>query len=102
MNGFDAMLLQRPEPFTDESLESYLIRVANKNGYERPDRFLSALKRFLYDIDSDTFSTFPTDIRRIHPCFSRTNSKSRIKALHQISQLTFTEAGNFLSDFCAL
>ncbi|CAM3161845.1 Uncharacterised protein [Vibrio fluvialis] len=28
------MLLQRPKPQVDESLESYLIRVANNNGYE--------------------------------------------------------------------
>ncbi|OEE86928.1 hypothetical protein BCT71_05365 [Vibrio sp. 10N.261.51.A7] len=28
------MFLQRPKPHNDETLESFLIRVANKNGYE--------------------------------------------------------------------
>lgn len=37
------MLLQRPKPFEDESLESYLIRIANRNSYQDVDRFLSAL-----------------------------------------------------------
>ncbi|MCG6368745.1 TniQ family protein, partial [Vibrio fluvialis] len=41
------MLLQRPKPFEDESLESYLIRIANRNGYQDVDRFLSALKHYL-------------------------------------------------------
>ncbi|WP_234911915.1 TniQ family protein, partial [Vibrio anguillarum] len=28
------MFLQRPKPYSDESLESFFIRVANKNGYD--------------------------------------------------------------------
>lgn len=41
------MFLQRPKPYSDESLESFFIRVANKNGYDDVHRFLEATKRFL-------------------------------------------------------
>ncbi|MEH6532289.1 MAG: hypothetical protein V7735_13245 [Photobacterium frigidiphilum] len=45
------MFLQRPKPHNDETLESFLIRVANKNGYENVHRFLMATKRYLQNID---------------------------------------------------
>ncbi len=90
------MLLQPPKPFEDESLESYLIRIANKNGYQDFDRFLSALKHYLCDGDSERFSSFPTDIRRINPYSSKHSSAARSHALHQISQLTFTEPVDLL------
>ncbi|HHC7267606.1 TPA: TniQ family protein [Vibrio parahaemolyticus] len=90
------MLLQRPKPFEDESLESYLIRIANRNGYQDVDRFLSALKHYLCDGDSEKFSSFPTDIRRINPYSSKHSSAARSHALHQISQLTFTEPVDLL------
>jgi hypothetical protein len=90
------MLLQRPKPHADESLESYLIRVANKNGYENINRFLMALKSYLCDIDSKRFASFPTDIKRIHPYSSQRSSAARSHALQHISQLTFTETADLL------
>lgn len=90
------MLLQRPKPHSDESLESYLIRVANKNGYESTGRFLISLKSYLCDIDSHRFASFPTDIRLIHPYSSQRSSSPRSHALQHISQLTFTEAPELL------
>ncbi|MHA2936673.1 TniQ family protein [Vibrio sp. RC27] len=91
------MFLQRPKPFPDESLESFFIRVANKNGYQDVHRFLYALKNYLLDVDSDKYDTFPTDIKLINPCHSKSNSTSRIHALQAISQLTFNVPGDVLS-----
>ncbi|MHA2940400.1 TniQ family protein [Vibrio sp. RC27] len=91
------MFLQRPKPFPDESLESYFIRVANKNGYQDVHRFLYALKNYLLDIDSDKYDTFPTDIKLINPCHSKNHSTSRTHALQAISQLTFNVPGDVLS-----
>ncbi|AMF93042.1 TniQ family protein [Vibrio fluvialis] len=90
------MLLQRPKPQADESLESYLIRVANNNGYENINRFLVALKHYLCHIDSKRFTTFPTDIRQINPSSSQRSSAARSHALQYISQLTFTETADLL------
>nr|WP_319556684.1 TniQ family protein [uncultured Vibrio sp.] len=90
------MLLQRPKPYPDESLESFFIRVANKNGYSDVHRFLVAVKRYLLDIDPTKFQTFPTDICRINPYSSNKHSSSRTHALHQFSQLTFNEPANLL------
>lgn len=39
------MFLKRPTPHNNESLESFFIRVANKNGYDDVHRFLEATKR---------------------------------------------------------
>lgn len=91
------MLLQRPKPHSDESLESYLIRVANKNGYENINRFLAAIKSYLCDIDTKQYSSFPTEIHKIHPYSSLYNSGARSHALQHISQLTFTETTDLLS-----
>lgn len=33
------MLLLRPSPYPDESLESFVTRIANKNGYDDVQRF---------------------------------------------------------------
>ncbi|OLQ72983.1 hypothetical protein BIT28_07350 [Photobacterium proteolyticum] len=90
------MFLQRPTPHADESLESFLIRVANANGYSDVYRFLVATKRYLEDIDSSKYQTFPTDIRRINPCSSKVNSGPRSEALLKISQMTFNETGLLL------
>ncbi|SNX49866.1 hypothetical protein VTH8203_03514 [Vibrio thalassae] len=67
------MFLQRPKPYRDESLESFFIRVANKNGYDDVHRFLEATKRFLQDIDHNGYQTFPTNIAKINP-YSAKNS----------------------------
>ncbi|ROV57936.1 hypothetical protein EGH82_20795 [Vibrio ponticus] len=91
------MFLQRPKPFDDESLESFFIRVASKNGYDDIHRFLIAIKRFLNDQNNDIFATFPIDLKRINPYSSRNNSGTRIAALHKIALMTFNEQAEILS-----
>nr|WP_255555469.1 TniQ family protein [Enterovibrio paralichthyis] len=88
--------MQRPSPHSDESLENFFIRVANRNGYEKVDRFLLATKRYLLSVDQRRYQTFPTDICRINPCSSQQNSSSRTSALHQLSQMTFNEKTEIL------
>lgn len=90
------MLLQRPKPYPDESLESFFIRVANKNGYEDIQRFLEALKRFLQGKKTRKFQTFPTDICKINPYSSKNHSTARTNALHELSHMTFNEPANLL------
>ncbi|WP_219582734.1 TniQ family protein, partial [Vibrio parahaemolyticus] len=90
------MLLQRPKSYPDESLESFFIRVANKNGYNDVHWFLVAVKRYLLDIDPRKFQTFPTDICCINPYSSKKHSISRTHALHHLSQLTFNEPVDLL------
>lgn len=88
------MFLQRPAPYRDESLESFFIRVANKNGYEDIHRFLMATKHFLQDINHSEFHTFPTDIAKINPSSSKNSSSARTAALLKISQMTFNTPTN--------
>ncbi|MPW29680.1 hypothetical protein F9L16_11845 [Agarivorans sp. B2Z047] len=90
------MFLQRPKPYSDESLESFFIRVANKNGYSDVHRFLEATKRFLQDIDHHGYQTFPTDIEKINPCSAKNSSSARTASLLKLAQLTFNEPPELL------
>ncbi|WP_143694124.1 TniQ family protein [Vibrio rotiferianus] len=85
------MFLQRPKPYSDESLESFFIRVANKNGYSDVHRFLEATKRFLQDIDHNAYQTFPINIAKINPCSAKNSSSARTASLLKLAQLTFNE-----------
>jgi len=85
------MLLKRPSPHNDETLESYLIRVANENGDEHIKPFLTKLKRYLCDIDERRFSSLPTDIAVFNPCHSKQSSASRTHAIRALSHLVFKE-----------
>ncbi|MDK9755876.1 TniQ family protein [Vibrio sp. D173a] len=90
------MFLQRPKPYSDESLESFFIRVANKNGYSDVHRFLEATKRFLQDIDHTGYQTFPTDIEKINPCSAKNSSSARTASFLKLAQLTFNEPPELL------
>ncbi|CAH7454966.1 TniQ protein [Vibrio chagasii] len=90
------MFLQRPKPYSDESLESFFIRVANNNGYGDVHRFLEATKRFLQDIDHHGYQTFPTDIAKINPCSAKSSSSARTASLLKLAQLTFNEPTELL------
>ena len=90
------MLLQRPKPHSNESLESFFIRVANKNGYEDVNRFLMATKRYLQDIDFSGFQTFPTNICKMNPASAKSSSSARIASLLKLAQLTFNEPPDLL------
>lgn len=90
------MFLQRPKPYSDESLESFFIRVANKNGYSDVHRFLEATKRFLQDIDHNGYQTFPTDIAKVNPCSAKNSSSSRTASFLKLAQLTFNEPPKLL------
>ncbi|MFA0256019.1 TniQ family protein [Vibrio breoganii] len=90
------MFLQRPTPYNDESLESFFIRVANKNGYDDVHRFLQATKRYLQDIDHHGYQTFPTDITRINPCSAKNSSSARAASFLKLAQLTFNEPAELL------
>lgn len=85
------MLLKRPPPHNDESLESYLIRVANENGDEHIKPFLTMLKRYLCNTDELRFSSLPTDLAVFNPCYSKQSSASRTHALRALSHLVFKE-----------
>ncbi|WP_342356409.1 TniQ family protein [Vibrio splendidus] len=91
------MLLQRPKPHSNESLESFFIRVANKNGYEDVNRFLMATKRYLQDIDFSGFQTFPTNICKMNPASAKSSSGSRTAALHKLSQMTYNKPADLTS-----
>ncbi|MEZ9395291.1 TniQ family protein [Vibrio splendidus] len=90
------MFLQRPKPYSDESLESFFIRVANNNGYGDVHRFLEATKRFLQDIDHHGYQTFPTDIAKINPCSAKNSSSARTASFLKLAQLTFNEPTELL------
>lgn len=85
------MLLKRPEPYTDESLESYFIRVGNLNGYGNTQKFLSSLKRYLCNKNPSLFESLPPNLSTFNPCHAQLSSASRLHAIRELSQLVFKE-----------
>ncbi|MGF1760847.1 TniQ family protein [Photobacterium sagamiensis] len=65
--------------------------MGNVNGYKQSKPFLSALKRYLCNIDELRFESLPTDLTVFNPCYSRQNSASRTHAIRALSHLVFKE-----------
>ena len=52
-------LLIRPEPYPDESLESYLLRLSQENGFERYTLLSGAIRDSLLVQDHEASGAFP-------------------------------------------
>ncbi|KJZ12544.1 hypothetical protein TW85_15810 [Marinomonas sp. S3726] len=82
------MLLIRPKPHVDESLESYFLRLAQANGFEKYKTFVGALNFELYKHNGTKSRLLPRDLHMLNPCFAKHSSKERLKCLKQISMMT--------------
>ena len=82
------LLLIRPKPHVDESLESYFLRLAQSNGFEKYKSFVSALNFELSKLNGTKSRLLPHDLHALNPCFAQHSSKERLKCLKQISMMT--------------
>ena len=83
------LLLSRTSVNVDESLESYVLRLAIDNGYRDPDKFLRAVSNhILQELKSDLEIRFK-NLNLIH---AKGSSKKRLQLLRGISHLAFKDA----------
>lgn len=59
-------LLIRPDPFADESLESYLLRLSEANFFERYQQFSFAVQEWLQHNDFEAAGAFPVELARLN------------------------------------
>ena len=81
-------LLIRPEPYPDESLESYLLRLSQENGFERYSVFSGSIKSWLRVQDHEAAGAFPLELCRVNVFHASRSSGLRVRALRLIEQLT--------------
>lgn len=80
-------LLVRPEHHSDESLESYLLRLALENGFGSYSEMSSVLKLWLQNNDHSAGGAFPTELSMVNVYHANRSSSFRVRALHLIEHL---------------
>jgi len=81
-------LLVRPDPFSDESLESYLLRLSQDNGFENYKIFSGSIKEKLQHIDHEAAGAFPLELSKVNLFHAVRSSGLRIRALRLIGELS--------------
>ena len=81
-------LLVRPQPYSDESLDSYLLRLSQENGFERYSVFSGSIKSWLREQDHEAAGAFPLELCRVNVFHASRSSGLRVRALRLIEQLT--------------
>jgi hypothetical protein len=80
-------LLRRPEPFAAESLESYFIRLADNNGYQRFTTMLALSKTALAAENEVLAKQLPNNLSQLNLYHANFASVERYKALLALSRL---------------
>lgn len=90
------MLLVRPVPYRDESLESFVLRVSIDNGFSSPDDLLRGIGKALFNKAQDRRLQFPIQLSALNLLRSKHNSYTRVQYLKSLSQLTFNDSTSLL------
>lgn len=81
-------LLVRPEPFADEALESYFLRLSQENGFERYRIFSGSVQDWLHTTDHAAAGAFPLELSRLNIFHASRSSGLRVRALQLVDRLT--------------
>lgn len=92
--------LVRPKPKSDESLESFMLRVARGNGYSDFSTFIQSLKSSVSNSSAGRFESFlPEDITSANLHHTQISSRRRIDMLRQFAELAGCTLADLL-DIC--
>ncbi|MBH0040623.1 TniQ family protein [Pseudoalteromonas sp. SWN166] len=67
--------------FSDESLESYLLRVVSENFFDSYEGLSLAIREELHELDFEAHGAFPIDLKRLNVYHAKHNSHFRMRAL---------------------
>ena len=84
-------LLIRPTPFSDESLESYLLRLSDANFFESYQELSEALWQWLYEHDHEAAGAFPKELHLVNVYHAHQTSSFRVRALALVEKLAGLE-----------
>ena len=81
-------LLVQSEHHADESLESYLLRLSQENGFNSYTEMSTVLKLWMQSHDHDAGGTFPIELSIVNVYHANRSSSFRVRALRLIEHLT--------------
>jgi hypothetical protein len=84
-------LLVRPEPYEDESLESYLLRLSSANFLESYQLLSGSIREGLWENDRDAAGAFPLASSQVNVYHAKQSSSFRIRAIRLVESLTDLE-----------
>jgi hypothetical protein len=73
--------------FSDESLESYMLRVVSENFFDSYEELSLAIRQELHELDFDAHGAFPVDLKRLNVYHAKHNSHFRMRALGLLESL---------------
>ena len=73
--------------FSDESLESYLLRVVSENFFDSYEGLSLAIREELHELDFEAHGAFPIDLKRLNVYHAKHNSHFRMRALGLLETL---------------
>jgi len=73
--------------FSDEPLESYLLRVVSENFFDSYEELSLAIREELHELDFDAHGAFPIDLKRLNVYHAKHNSHFRMRALGLLETL---------------
>ena len=79
-------LLVRPEPFADEALESYFLRLSQENGFERYRIFSGSVQDWLHTTDHAAAGAFPLELSRLNIIQASRARGLRVRALQLVDR----------------
>ena len=77
----------KAQPFFDESLESYLLRIVSENFFDSYEQLSLAIREELHELDYDAHGAFPIDLKRLNVYHAKHNSHFRMRAVSLIEKL---------------
>ncbi|QIZ75760.1 TniQ family protein [Ferrimonas lipolytica] len=80
-------LLITPKPFVDESLESYLLRLAEENGFESYQVFSAVVHEWLQEHDHRAAGAFPLSLGLLNVFHANRSSGLRVRVIQLFEQL---------------
>lgn len=89
--------LVQTKPYPEEALESYLLRLARDNSYDRYSELADILWQWLAEQDHDLEGALPSELSKVDVYHSRQASSFRIRALKLVAQLADVNAGDILA-----
>ena len=89
-------LLGRPQPYIDESLESYMIRLSDDNGYDTYQTFSRLVWLWLEENDPDAGGAFPQQLDLLNVYHADRTSNLRVRALRLIESLIDVQKSSLL------
>ncbi|WP_242620349.1 TniQ family protein [Shewanella maritima] len=73
--------------FSDESLESYLLRVVAENFFDSYQQLSLAILEELHELDFEAYGAFPRELKRLNVYHTKHNSHFRMRALNLLEFL---------------